>query len=151
MGSGTALIQELIREGVCGIRRYKPTMDKIMRVHSITGVLETGRVYLPEKAEWLDSYILELTTFPKGKYNDQADSTSQALDWAKQHTCSSPVADYGLREAKRLGWRIDPSLLDDDDQAENAIVICPICKKGEPAQYARRYHCNQCGHDWNVS
>jgi hypothetical protein len=32
----------------------------------------------------------ELSVFPKGKYDDQVDSTSQALDWAKQsqlHEC----------------------------------------------------------------
>jgi hypothetical protein len=27
------------------------------------------------------TYLHELTTFPKGKHDDQADSTSQALDW----------------------------------------------------------------------
>jgi len=31
--SGTQLIQELIRDGVYGITRYEPTMDKVMRTH----------------------------------------------------------------------------------------------------------------------
>jgi hypothetical protein len=43
-----------------------------------------GFVHLPEKAEWLPEYLHELTTFPKGKHDDQADSTSQALDWVRQ-------------------------------------------------------------------
>jgi predicted phage terminase large subunit-like protein len=82
--SGTQLIQELIYERVHGIRRYEPTMDKIMRLHNVSSTIENGFVHLPEKAEWLPEYLHELTTFPKGKYDDQADSTSQALDWVRQ-------------------------------------------------------------------
>jgi phage terminase large subunit-like protein len=59
-------------------------MDKIMRMHSVTSTIENGFVHLPEKAAWLGEYLHELATFPKGKYDDQADSTSQALDWFKK-------------------------------------------------------------------
>jgi predicted phage terminase large subunit-like protein len=82
--SGTQLIQELISEGVHAIKRYVPTMDKIMRMHSVTSTIENGFVHLPEKAPWLCEYLHELAIFPKGKYDDQADSTSQALEWFKQ-------------------------------------------------------------------
>lgn len=30
-------------------------------------------------ADWLDAYLNEVTTFPGSKYDDQADSTAQAL------------------------------------------------------------------------
>jgi predicted phage terminase large subunit-like protein len=82
--SGTQLIQELAHEGVHGIQRYEPKMDKIMRLHAVSSTMENGFVYLPEKAEWLPEYLHELTTFPKGKHDDQVDSTSQALDWIRQ-------------------------------------------------------------------
>ena len=82
--SGTQLIQELQRERVHSITRYTPTLDKIMRMHSVTPTIENGLVYLPEKAEWLAPYLHELTTFPNGKNDDQVDSTSQALDWIKK-------------------------------------------------------------------
>jgi predicted phage terminase large subunit-like protein len=82
--SGTQLIQELAHDGVHGIQRYEPTMDKVMRMHSVSSTIENGFVYLPEKAEWLPEYLHELTTFPKAKNDDQADSTSQALDWVRQ-------------------------------------------------------------------
>ncbi len=81
--SGTQLIQDLIHEGVHGVTRYAPKIDKIMRLHSTTNTIENGFVFLPEKAPWLTEYLHELTTFPNGKYDDQADSTSQALDWIK--------------------------------------------------------------------
>jgi predicted phage terminase large subunit-like protein len=83
-GSGTQLIQELVGEGMHAIKSYEPAMDKIMRLHSVTSTIENGFVHLPDKACWLAEYIHELTVFPKGKNNDQADSTSQALDWFKQ-------------------------------------------------------------------
>lgn len=83
--SGTQLIQELIGEGMHAIKKYEPTMDKIMRMHSVTSTVENGFVHIPEKAAWLNEYLQELATFPKGRFDDQADSTSQALEWFKQH------------------------------------------------------------------
>ena len=100
--SGTQLIQELIREGVYGVTRYEPTMDKIMRLHSVTNTIENGFVYLPTEAEWLASYLHELTTFPHGKHDDQADSTSQALDWAKSRTYAYGLFEHCRQEALRL-------------------------------------------------
>jgi predicted phage terminase large subunit-like protein len=93
--SGTQLIQELINEGVHAAKTYEPTMDKTMRMHSVTSTIENGFVHLPDKASWLGEYLHELASFPKGKYDDQADSTSQALDWFKQQCMNSG---YGLLE-----------------------------------------------------
>ena len=101
--SGTQLIQELIREGVCGVKRYKPTMDKIMRMHSVTTTFENGFVYVPQRAEWLDPYIHELTSFPYGKHDDQADSTSQALDWMKKRPDPTGLRKYYERQAEKFG------------------------------------------------
>jgi predicted phage terminase large subunit-like protein len=82
--SGTQLIQELIKEGQYGIVRYQAKMDKVMRMHSVTSTIEGGMVYLPEQAHWLEVLLHELATFPRSKYDDQADSISQALDWIRQ-------------------------------------------------------------------
>ena len=84
--SGTQLIQELISEGMHAVKKYEPTMDKIMRMHSVTSTIENGFVHIPDNAPWLQEYLHELATFPKGRYDDQADSTSQALDWFKQQS-----------------------------------------------------------------
>ena len=62
--SGTQLIQELVQEGVHGITRYAPKMDKVMRLHSVTSTMENGLMFLPEKAPWLEVYLHELVTFP---------------------------------------------------------------------------------------
>ena len=102
--SGTQLIQELVNEGIHAIKRYEPTMDKVMRMHSVTSTIENGFVHMPEKAEWLGEYLHELATFPKGKHDDQADSISQALHWFKQE-CMTPrytVLEYYAQEAEKL-------------------------------------------------
>jgi predicted phage terminase large subunit-like protein len=83
--SGTQLIQELAAEGIYAIKEYEPAMHKTMRLDSVTGMIENGFVHLPDKAAWLAEYLHEVTTFPNGKYNDQTDSTSQALEWFKRH------------------------------------------------------------------
>jgi len=100
--SGTQLIQELRQNGVHAVASYDPQgLDKIMRLHSVTSTIENGFVYLPERAEWLAPYIHELTTFPSGKYDDQADSTSQALDWAKKRLVEPPFLTWLIHENGR--------------------------------------------------
>ena len=81
--SGTQLIQELKYEGVPGVTGIKPEGEKIMRMHAQTATIENGMVYLPKEAPWLMDYLTEVTSFPMAKYDDQVDSTSQALAWIK--------------------------------------------------------------------
>jgi len=102
--SGTQLIQELVSDGMHAIKKYEPTMDKTMRMHSVTSTIENGFAHLPDKAAWLGEYLHELTSFPKGKYDDQADSTSQALDWFKQQTMAPVygVLEYYKQEAEKM-------------------------------------------------
>jgi phage terminase large subunit-like protein len=64
-------------------------MDKVTRMNTVTTTIENGFVHLPDNAGWLAEYLHELASFPKGKFDDQADSTSQALDWLKQY-CLRP-------------------------------------------------------------
>jgi len=99
--SGTQLIQELIGEGVHNVQKVKPQGDKVMRMHAQTAPIENGFVYLPTDAPWLSEYIHELTTFPRGKYDDQVDSTSQALAWLK--TPEPGMLVYYRRLAAEMG------------------------------------------------
>jgi hypothetical protein len=55
-----------------------------MRMHAQTAMIENGFVHLPDAAPWLAAYLHELTSFPKGRHDDQVDSTAQMLDWFKQ-------------------------------------------------------------------
>jgi predicted phage terminase large subunit-like protein len=68
---------------VFGATAYAPPpgTDKLMRLHAQTAAsFEGGFVLLPRQAPWLDAYVHELTGFPGTKYDDQVDSTTQALD-----------------------------------------------------------------------
>jgi predicted phage terminase large subunit-like protein len=94
--SGTQLIQELIFEGCYAVTKYKPECDKIMRLHAQTALIENGFVYIPELASWLAGYLHEMTVFPKGKHDDQVDSTAQFLEWFKK-----PMASWGIFELYR--------------------------------------------------
>jgi predicted phage terminase large subunit-like protein len=93
--SGTQLIQEMIQEGLHAVTRYQPQSDKIMRMHAQTAMIENGFVHLPKEAAWLPEYLHELTAFPKGKHDDQVDSTAQMLDWFKQ-AGSGPTSNAGI-------------------------------------------------------
>ncbi|HET9849182.1 MAG TPA: phage terminase large subunit [Candidatus Dormibacteraeota bacterium] len=94
--SGMHLIQELNQEGLGAVTRYEPRGDKLSRVHAQTGIMAEGRIYLPVEAPWLDDYLHELTVFPKGRHDDQVDSTAQFLDWL-----STPIKSWGIYEATR--------------------------------------------------
>jgi predicted phage terminase large subunit-like protein len=95
--SGTQLIQELREAGMSAVTGYKSNVDKVMRLDAQTGEIENGLVYLPEEAHWLAEYLHELKTFPKGRYDDQVDSTSQALEWLKKR-----MPGWGVYELYRM-------------------------------------------------
>lgn len=79
--SGTQLIQDLRADGMFGVKPSIPLpgSDKIVRLYAQTADFESGRVLLPRAASWLGEYVQELTAFPGTKYDDQVDSTTQAL------------------------------------------------------------------------
>jgi predicted phage terminase large subunit-like protein len=98
--SGTQLIQDLIADGLQSVTRYQPKIEKVMRMHSVTSTIENGFVHVPEQASWLAEYLHEMAIFPNGRFDDQADSTSQALDWAKLRTSTSFRVDVITFETK---------------------------------------------------
>jgi predicted phage terminase large subunit-like protein len=92
--SGIQLIQELRQERLYAVQGIKPEGDKVMRLHAQTPTIENGFVHLPESAPWKLDYLAEITTFPRGKYDDQVDSTSQALAWIKVGMWTSGMGVY---------------------------------------------------------
>jgi predicted phage terminase large subunit-like protein len=111
--SDSQLIQELIDKGLYAVTRYAPEGDEQMRLYAQTAMIENGFVYLPNDAPWLAEYIHELLTFPNSKFDDQVNSTSQALDWIKQHSRTDAVWMYIDKE----------STLDDHRTGESAETI----------------------------
>lgn len=81
--SGQSLLQEL-RQTQIPVIAIVPDGDKETRMYAASGEFEAQKVWLPEAAPWLIAYEAELFAFPKGKHDDQVDSTSQYLNWAKK-------------------------------------------------------------------
>jgi len=82
-GSGTALIQQLRAEHnrITRPTAFLPKEDKVTRLHAQSARIEAGHVWLPDNASWLEDLRIELSSFPNGRHDDQADSISQFLSW----------------------------------------------------------------------
>jgi len=50
--------------------------DKVVRATPLEPIFESGDVYVPEGATWLQSWIDELQSFPAGAHDDQVDNLS---------------------------------------------------------------------------
>lgn len=87
-GSGTSLIQQLRAENPnIPVEPVEPGPEgKIIRMETETPEMRAGRVYVPQEggASWLDDYVAELRTFPKGR-KDQVDMTSQFLRFMREN------------------------------------------------------------------
>jgi len=79
--SGQSAIQELKRDSAVPIIPVKVDRDKIARVNQITGLVEAGKVVLPERASWLAEFIEECAEFPVGLHDDQVDAFVHGLSY----------------------------------------------------------------------
>jgi predicted phage terminase large subunit-like protein len=98
--SGTALAQDFRRGelGAAGVPiRIEPEADKITRASVESIAIETGTVFLPSNAAWLQALHDEIVQFPSGRFDDQIDSISQFLGWVRQRQPS------GIRLVKISG------------------------------------------------
>ena len=77
-GVGTALVEELKKAGLPAIA-VKPERNKRTRMSIQSAKFESGLVFLPYQAAWLHDYEAELFAFPNVRFDDQVDSTCQAL------------------------------------------------------------------------
>jgi predicted phage terminase large subunit-like protein len=102
--SGTSLIQEL-RADNFSIVQAAPQIegDKIMRLNSQTAKIEGGFAHFPKEAHWLESYLLELVSFPNSKNDDQVDSTVFALAWITANPEPGIITHYKNEAARVAG------------------------------------------------
>lgn len=74
---GLTLIQICQRMGI-PVLELKPDKDKVSRAWPAVGFIESGAMYFPQSASWLDAFELELEQFPYGAHDDQADCVAYA-------------------------------------------------------------------------
>ena len=77
--SGQSLIQEFQRDTRLPILPVKVDRDKVTRCHAVSPLIQAGRVFLPQGAEWVQEFVSEFTLFPVGEHDDICDSAGQAI------------------------------------------------------------------------
>lgn len=100
--SGQQLIQDLRNETALPVIPIEPEGDKVTRASVESPQIESGRVWLPEAAEWMLDYEMEVGRFPLSKHKDMVDSTSQALRWIREH--ASRAASIHASGQERIGY-----------------------------------------------
>jgi predicted phage terminase large subunit-like protein len=82
--SGISLIQDLYyltRLPIVPIPTNNKSKEE--RAFLVTDIIESGRIWLPNNVFWLDDFLLELSSFPHGKFSDQVDALTMALYFLK--------------------------------------------------------------------
>lgn len=77
--SGIEVIQLLNRQGVRGIIAIDPVGSKEDRIAAQSTLVESGRVWIPEAAPWIEEFKREVNAFPRGTHDDQLDALAQLL------------------------------------------------------------------------
>lgn len=109
--SGQSLIQDMRRAGL-PVLEYSPDKDKVSRVNASTPILESGRVWLPNKP-FAEDLINESIAFPNATYDDQVDAMVMAIlylkeSWRVDHPLDAYLIEEmeDTEEPKRVGyWR----------------------------------------------
>lgn len=102
--SGPSVISSLQKEvpGLVGVNVTSKDGNKEQRAIAVTGLFQSGCVLMPDpsKNPWVNDYITELCSFPRGRHDDQVDATSQALFKLYRRSVDGLIE--GLK--KKLSW-----------------------------------------------
>ena len=87
--NGAALISSLKRD-VSGIIPINPDRSKEVRTNAVAPIFESGNVYFPSSAPWLDDCVEELIRFPFAKHDDFVDTITQGIEHAETLNATIP-------------------------------------------------------------
>lgn len=77
--NGPAIISMLKHE-IPGLIPIEPEGSKIARANAVTGIVESGNVWLPKYADFTNEFVEEHAAFPNGAHDDLVDSCTQFLN-----------------------------------------------------------------------
>lgn len=77
--NGPAIIAMLKHE-ISGIIPVTPTESKVARANAVTGIVESGNVYLPRYSDFTSEFVEEHASFPNGVNDDLVDACTQFLN-----------------------------------------------------------------------
>jgi len=92
--NGPAVIATLRRQ-IAGLVPVQPQGGKEARAAAVAPYVQSGNVYLPRRAAWINDFLSEATAFPNAATDDQVDAMSQALLRLEQS------------KARKTEWRPD--------------------------------------------
>jgi predicted phage terminase large subunit-like protein len=102
--SGQSLIQVLQRETKIPVIAVPVESDKVVRLNAVSPVIQSGNVYLPERAEWLQDFIEEICSFPSVEHDDQVDSMTMALSQLSGNVIWT--GDIGVGQTESSGYEV---------------------------------------------
>ena len=95
-----AAVMDVLKSKISGIKPINPRGSKEERAHSVTPLYDGGNVYYPHPAQcsWVLETIASHIAFPAGRYNDDVDAGTQALDYLCDHSSHPTNIDISLHE-----------------------------------------------------
>ena len=88
--SGQSLLQVLRTETKLAMHPVRVDRDKRARLEAVTPMIESGRVFLPVSAPWLDVFLDEVSGFPAAAHDDLTDTVSMALEYLRGQAQPGP-------------------------------------------------------------
>lgn len=81
--NGPAVVSSA-KDSIPGLLAINPEGGKEARANAISYLQEAGNLFIPHPTEapWVRAFVQECSQFPKGKYDDQVDAYTQAVNWA---------------------------------------------------------------------
>ena len=67
-----------------GVQLINPVQDKVSRAHVTVPLFADGSIWAPD-TRWADSVITACESFPKAAFDDEVDSTTQFINWARSN------------------------------------------------------------------
>lgn len=101
--NGAAAIETLQKE-LDGIVPVKPAGPKIVRVQSVSPLVEAHQVKLPSGRAWLDDFLTECTAFPTAKHDDIPDTMAHALRRMRHSDVGEIDVDTDRAQRALPGW-----------------------------------------------
>ncbi len=105
------MIQDLRRAGL-PILEYTPDRDKVARAYAASPLVESGRVWLPNKL-WAQTLFDEAVSFPNAAHDDQVDAMVMAIhymkdSWHLQHPHDPYYSDNDntYKKNKATYWKV---------------------------------------------
>lgn len=130
--NGTAIINVLSSE-MEGVIPIKPEGGKVTRANAVSPTIESGHVYLPRFASFLDDFVAECSAFPNAAHDDQVDAMTQAL--TRMIFIDADV----IAPAKIKYREYTQDMYEDLENADEELRAFLLEKWGYPLEYEEDY------------